>query len=312
MQAALNLGSLKHDFIQFIHDYNKSYITAEEFEMRFQLFVETELFINKHNHGNASHTVGHNKFSDWTQAEVDKIMGFIDDRATRREARIYEKLPRTTVESIDWVELGAVTGVKNQGACGSCWSFSTTGSMEGAHQIATGNLVPLSEQQFVECSLTYGNLGCAGGMMDRAFKYAEKYAIETEADYPYKGWTLNPTCKYDSSKAEVNVTTFTDVTPMDSDALKAAIAKQPVSVAIQANQKVFQHYTGGIISADCGTNLDHGVLAVGFGSEDGQEYIKVKNSWGPEWGEAGYVRLAVTDGAGMCGINSQPSYPETN
>jgi len=148
--------------------------------------------------------------------------------------------------------------------------------------------------------------------MDRAFKYAEGTSVESEADYPYKGWSFDPLCKYDSSKGKVSVKTYTDVTPNDSDALKAAIALQPVSVAIQANQRVFQRYTGGIITADCGTRLDHGVLAVGFGTDDGTEFIKIKNSWGADWGEDGYVRIAVTDGAGMCGVNSQPSYPATD
>jgi cathepsin L len=163
----------------------------------------------------------------------------------------------------------------------------------------------------VECSLFSGNMGCLGGMMDRAFKYAESHSIESEEDYPYKGWAIEM-CYSDESKGQVKVTDFTDVTPNDSAALLAAIAQQPVSVAIQANQAVFQHYTGGIITADCGTDLDHGVLAVGYGVENGTQFIKVKNSWGPTWGEDGYVRIAVTDGAGMCGINSTASYPSTN
>lgn len=245
--------------------------------------------------------MGHNKFSDWTDDEFNATMGF---RALEplKKGQKYGVFTPTEETEVDWVAKGAVTEVKNQGSCGSCWSFSTTGSMEGAHFIATGELLSLSEQNLVDCSHN-GNLGCMGGMMDRAFTWTETHALETEADYPYQGWTLAKGCRYDSSKGKVGATSFVDVTPSDSEALKAAIAQGPVSVAIQANQKVFQRYTGGVITADCGTNLDHGVLAVGYGVDtDGTPYYKVKNSWGADWGEAGYVRIAITEGDGMCGI----------
>jgi len=151
-----------------------------------------------------------------------------------------------------------------------------------------------------------------GGMMDRAFKWTESHSLESEADYPYQG-TIAAGCRYNADKGQVAVSTYYDVTPSSSDALKAAIAKGPVSVAIQANQKVFQRYTGGVITADCGTKLDHGVLAVGYGVDtDGTPYYKVKNSWGADWGEEGYVRIAIVDGDGMCGIQMTPSQPTTN
>ena len=184
--------------------------------------------------------------------------------------------------------------------------------MEGAHFIATGELLSLSEQNLVDCSHN-GNLGCMGGMMDRAFKWTENNPLETEADYPYDGWTFGVGCRYDATKGKVAVQSFFDVTPQSPDALKAALVDGPVSVAIQANQSVFQRYTGGVITADCGTNLDHGVLAVGYGTDtDGTPYYKVKNSWGAAWGEDGYVRIAITDGAGMCGIQLSPSQPTTD
>ena len=223
----------------------------------------------------------------------------------------YGTFTPTDEDTVDWVAKGAVTAVKNQGSCGSCWSFSTTGSMEGAHFIKTGELLSLSEQQLVDCSHN-GNLGCMGGMMDRAFTWTETHPLETEQDYPYQGWTIFHGYREDASKGKVAAQSFVDVTPQDSDALKAAIAQGPVSVAIQANQKVFQRYSGGIITADCGTKLDHGVLAVGYGTDNGTPYYKVKNSWGADWGEDGYVRIAITDGAGMCGIQSQPSQPTTD
>ena len=151
----------------------------------------------------------------------------------------YAPYTPTDEAEVDWVSAGAVTGVKNQGSCGSCWSFSTTGAMEGAHFLATGELVSLSEQELVDCSHN-GNLGCMGGMMDNAFKWTETSPLETEAAYPYDGWaTLLKGCRYDASKGQVSVQSYEDMTPSSMEALKAAIAKGPVSVAIQANQKVF-------------------------------------------------------------------------
>jgi len=184
--------------------------------------------------------------------------------------------------------------------------------MEGANFIATGNLVKLSEQQLVSCAKN-GNKGCMGGLMDLGFTYAETTPLETEAEYPYSGWVGQlEGCKYKSGDGVVGVTSFYDVTPNSPDQLKAALDKQPVSVAIQANTMVFQTYKSGVLTSEkCGTKLDHGVLAVGYGTEDGQEYFLVKNSWGPTWGENGYVKIGVADGAGICGINSEPSAPVT-
>jgi len=152
-----------------------------------------------------------------------------------------------------------------------------------------------------------------GGLMDNAFKYAETTPVTTEAQYPYSGWIASTDCKYTAGEGLVTVSSFYDVVANDPDQLKAAINLGPVSVAIQANQPVFQGYTGGIITANCGTNLDHGVLAVGYGVDNGVEFYLVKNSWGASWGEAGYVRIGIQAGAGVCGIQSgPPSQPTTN
>lgn len=177
--------------------------------------------------------------------------------------------------SIDWVAKGAVTPVKNQQQCGSCWAFSTTGAIEGAYFVASGKLESLSEEDLVQCDHN-GDQGCQGGLMDNAFDWVSENGICSESAYPYtSGGGTTGTCKTGCS-AVVTITGHTDVPSKDEDALKAAVSKQPVSVAIEADKSAFQLYSGGVLdSAACGTSLDHGVLVVGYGT-DGKDYWKVK------------------------------------
>jgi len=208
---------------------------------------------------------------------------------------------------MDWRKKGAVTPVKDQGQCGSCWAFSTTGSTEGAHQIATGKLVGLSEQQLVDCSSAQGNQGCNGGLMDQAFQYIiSNPGIASEEAYPYTA--QDGTCNT-AAKSVTMITGYTDVTSGDEGALMKAVNVGPVSVAIEADQSCFQFYSGGVLNdPTCGTQLDHGVLAVGYGTLSGQDYWIVKNSWGTSWGvESGYVFIAK--GIDECGIATENSYP---
>ena len=183
-------------------------------------------------------------------------------------------------ESIDWRAHAAVTPVKNQAQCGSCWAFSTTGAVEGINAIVTGKLVSLSEQELVDCDTAHDH-GCSGGLMDFAFDFIlANGGIDTEADYAYKAEEHK--CKIDKeARHVVSIDGHEDVPPGDEAALAAAVSRQPVSVAIEADQRPFQLYVGGVFDAACGEALDHGVLAVGYGSEAGQDYWIVKNSWGP-------------------------------
>ena len=308
--SAALLEGLQMDFIHYVAQFNKRYGTIEELKFRQELWSAAAAEIAELNAGDHGAIFGHNEFSDYSEDEMKDLLGY---RPSGRTITEYAEFEPTNEDSVDWTTKGAVTDVKNQGSCGSCWAFSTTGSMEGAHFIKTGKLVSLSEQNLVDCSTK--NNGCGGGDMDLAFQYTEKAPLESEADYPYKGRKFfHKGCEYDSSKGEVAVTSFADVAPNSSEALKAAIAKGPVSVAIEADKRAFQSYTSGVLknTAGCGTKLDHGVLAVGYGVEDGTPYYKVKNSWGATWGEDGYIKLEIVDGKGTCGIQMAATQPQTD
>jgi C1A family cysteine protease len=309
-------------FTNFQERFHKRYENFETMRERFDIFKTNWLEIQRHNSDTTQNfTKGINQFTDLTPDEFNKkyLGGIVQERnlvglygcGSFTSNKDTSSLP----DSVDWREEGAVTPVKDQGQCGSCWTFSATGAMEGAWATSTGNLVSLSEEQLADCAtgFKYGSHGCNGGQMDGAFKYAIEYGATTEGQYPYTaGRGKTGECQQGDVTSVATFTGCYDVAPNDQVSLKAAVAKQPVSIAIEADTRYFQSYSSGILtSPDCGTNLDHGVLIVGYGEDKGQKYWLVKNSWSTSWGDEGYVKIARSDSRndkGICGIAMQPSF----
>mmetsp|Transcript_47716 Transcript_47716/g.114614 ORF Transcript_47716/g.114614 Transcript_47716/m.114614 type:complete len:468 (+) Transcript_47716:52-1455(+) len=304
---------LDKQFEKFLTEFGKEYDAMEK-ELRRDVFKSNARYIEEENAKGHSYVLGITEFADMTADEFAMThLGLAKSHPWGGLSHAGTHVTRnaTLPASVDWRSKGAVTPVKNQASCGSCWAFSTTGSLEGAWQIATGKLVSLSEQQLVDCSTSFGNEGCNGGLMDNGFKYAEQKNLCTESSYPYLA--RSSICKASSCASGIpkgSVTGYKDVKADDTEALMDAVAQQPVSIAIEADKTVFQLYKGGVLSGDCGSQLDHGVLVVGYGTDNGQDYWIVKNSWGASWGMQGYVKLLRgKKGAGECGIKSQASYP---
>jgi C1A family cysteine protease len=290
-------------FFSFVKTYNKQYPTEEVFD-RFNTFKANLELINAHNSGSSGWTMGVNQFADLSPAEFKNYLGLKPRDNSYLRSKNVHVLTGALPNDIDWVSKGAVTPVKDQAQCGSCWAFSTTGSMEGAVQVATGKLNSLSEQQLVDCAGSSGNQGCNGGLMDDAFNWIVSHeGLGSEASYPYTA--RDGTCKDVPSVSSIKG--YKDVQQGSEPSLMDALQMQPISIAIEADQSSFQMYKSGVFTGPCGANLDHGVLLVGAGSDGGQDYWRVKNSWGSTWGDDGYIRIIRNKN--MCGLANMASYP---
>jgi len=299
--------------------HSKTYASVELEAAALATFSSNEQLINTHNTGNWSFTLGHNHFSDMTFDEFQaKYMAggmglFTNKPKSERMFLSGAATPKgyKQADALDWVAKGAVTPVKNQAQCGSCWAFSTTGSMEGSYQLLTGTLTSFSEQDLVSCdNAAHGgeDQGCNGGLMDNAFEWIETNGLCTESSYPYtSGSGSSGTCKKTCTPV-VSVSKYTDVTKGSEEALKDAVNKQPVSIAVDASGSQWQLYKSGVFNVpSCGTQLDHGVLLVGYDTDAGTDYWKIKNSWGSTWGIEGYMHMK--SGSNMCGLANSASYP---
>jgi len=287
---------------RMINDFNIA--DEEPFKMRLNQFGDlTGDAFKVYVHGHAGSCLKHRSVAQ--RVAMREVTPILDSEAP---------------SSVDWTDVDGksyVTPVKNQGQCGSCWAFSTTGSIEARTAIANGqtdgDIVSLSEQQLVDCSGSYGNEGCNGGLMDDAFKYVEANGgLCSESEYAYTA--RDGTCKASSCGTKYDaISSYSDVTSDSMTSLEAAVAEGPVSIAIEADQSAFQFYSSGVLTGLCGTRLDHGVLAVGYGTSGSEQYWKVKNSWGDSWGMDGYILICKdcdkNGSKGECGILMEPSFP---
>ena len=311
-QTLLNENEIWSHFTNFQEKFAKKYENVQELESRFTIFRENFHNIITHNADRSQNfTMGVNQFTDLTPEEFKaQMIRGLKAPVGSFGCGTFSNSASGAPASIDWRTKGAVTTVKDQGQCGSCWTFSSTGAMEGAWAIAKGQLIDLAEQELVDCAgLKYGSAGCSGGQMEGAFKFIIENGQCAASSYPYTA--KDGSCH--SCPVVARASACYDVKPNDQLSLKAAVAKQPVAVAIEADTKYFQSYSSGVLtSSSCGTSLDHGVLTVGYGEENGQKYWLVKNSWGTSWGDKGYVKIGrseSTNDAGICGIAMDPSFP---
>nr|XP_043618831.1 low-temperature-induced cysteine proteinase-like [Erigeron canadensis] len=315
-------------FLKWKELHGKTYEHEQEEELRLKNFHNSLKYVLEKNSKRKSeldHTVGLNKFADLSNEEF-KEMYFSKNKGPRsNKLKMGDEKSDSTLslrtcnapDSLDWRDKGVVTPIKDQGQCGSCWAFSVTGSMEGAYALATGELISLSEQELVDCD-TY-DYGCSGGNMDTAYNWVIKNGgLDSEADYPYTS-SNGREGRCDKTKSKTSVVSIKSYVEVDSneDAVLCAAAQQPVTIGIVGSAYDFQLYTGGIYNGQCSSSpydLDHAVLIVGYGSQDGQDYWIVKNQWGTYWGLDGYILMArnTNNKNGVCGMYLEAMYPITS
>jgi len=296
------------EFAAWAMKYSKTY-DATSFQTRFRIWKRNQMYIDSFNSRNADTKLAMNQFGDLALSEFQTYYLGFNMNATSF-SQVNAVTGTNAPATMDWRKSGAVTGVKDQGQCGSCWSFSATGSLEGCHQITTKNLVGLSEQNLVDCSQAEGNEGCNGGLMTDAFDYVIKTkGIDTEASYPYTA--RDGTCKFNKNNIGATMKSYTNIQSGSESGLQTAGVAGPVSVAIDASHSSFQFYSSGVYyEPSCSPSaLDHGVLMVGWDTDSGTDYWIVKNSWGTGWGQSGYIWMSRNKN-NNCGIATMATIPK--
>jgi cathepsin F len=307
-------------FARFMQTYNRTYASDAETAHRLGVFKQNLARINQLNTKYPGVTFKVNKFADLSKEEFKKFYlsakPMVRDYSEPVAAEYPESVIKATPTSWDWRTKGVVTGVKDQGQCGSCWSFSTTGNIEGQWALAGNKLVGLSEQNLVDCDHTCSTYmgeqacddGCNGGLMQNAYQYVIKNGgIDTEASYPYQAYA-NDQCGFKPTNVGAKIRNYTMLSQDEKQIAAYLVQHGPVSIA--ANAEEWQFYYAGVFYLPCATQLDHGILIVGFGNETDifdqyMPYWIVKNSWGADWGESGYIR--IERGVGKCGLNQYAS-----
>ncbi|XP_053488895.1 procathepsin L [Ictalurus furcatus] len=321
LMALANVDSLPLDieFQEWKQKFGKIYKSVEEESQRKKTWQENHKLVMNHNiladKGIKSYRLGMNYFADMSNQEYRQSVfkGCLSfNRTLNHSAATFLRqvggpaLPNT----VNWTQMGYVTEVEEQKQCNSCWAFSATGALEGQTFKKTGKLVSLSKQQLVDCSKKFGNNGCKGGLMNWAFEYVkENGGLHTEESYPYEA--KDGSCRDNLGTVGVTCTGHVQINSEDENALQEAVATiGPISVAIDANHTSFQLYESGLYDEpDCScTDMNHGVLAVGYGTDDGKDYWLIKNSWGINWGDKGYIKMSRNKN-NQCGIATAASYP---
>jgi len=308
---ALTEKEYQTQFTQFMHKYGKSY-AHDEFQHRYKVFKTNLNFVNSFDAKARGFTVAINHLGDLSNAEyrstylgVKVPANYVHTTSAQKESNI-----TAPPASWDWRTKNAVTPIKNQEQCGSCWAFSTTGSTEGCHSITTQKLVSVSEQNLMDCSWNQGNQGCDGGLMTQAMTYIiSNKGIDTEASYPYTA--EDGTCSYNAANVGATLTGFVNVNTGSESDLQVKTYTGPTSVAIDASQSSFQFYSGGVYyePACSSTQLDHGVLSIGWGTDSGTAFWLVKNSWGTSWGMSGFIEMSRNKN-NNCGIATMATLPQ--